>query len=236
MFDKFNLGLLDLLTIILPGGLLIGLAWKSGLISDWQFFDNPNLPEWVFGAVFAAAAYVMGHFVYLISSYLDDLVFAKIKEIWWPKNTLFTQANGIRTQKIKEVSTKDFNNFKYALGYLLQHSGALYFVVERLMAESKFFRSFCVVLFLAAGSAFYLGNWQEGIVELVFMGFSMVRYLSQRAKSIDVAYQYLILLHEDELEKYQPLEEHSSSEQKSKLKIFFFKLLKTLRHLINSKS
>ena len=93
MFDKFNLGLLDLLTLILPGGLLIGLAWKSGLISDWQFFDNPNLPEWVFGAVFAAAAYVMGHFVYLISSYLDDLVFAKIKEIWWPKNTLFTQAN-----------------------------------------------------------------------------------------------------------------------------------------------
>ena len=97
MFDKFNLGLLDLLTLILPGGLLIGLAWKSGLISDWQFFDNPNLPDWVIGAAFAAAAYVMGHFVYLISSYLDDLVFAKIKEIWWPKNTLFTQANAVQS-------------------------------------------------------------------------------------------------------------------------------------------
>lgn len=236
MFDKFNLGLLDLLTLILPGGLLIGLAWKTGLISEWQFFDHPNLPEWVIGAAFAAAAYVMGHFVYLISSYLDDLVFAKIKEIWWPKNTLFTQANGIRTKKIKEVSTKDFNNFKYALGYLLQHSGALYFVVERLMAESKFFRSFCVVLFLAAGSAFYLGNWQEGIVELVFMGFSMVRYLSQRAKSIEVAYQYLILLHEDELEKYLPLAEDASPSKKSKLKDFFTKLQKSLHHLINSKS
>lgn len=236
MFDKFNLGLLDLLTILLPGGLMVGLAWKAGLISEWQFFENPNLPEWVIGAAFAASAYVIGHFVYLVSSYLDDLVFAKIKEIWWPKNSLFTQANGIRSQKIQQVSTKDFNNFKYALGYLLQHSGALYFVVERLMAESKFFRSFCVVLFLAAGSAFYLGNWQEGLVELVFMGFSMVRYLSQRAKSIDVAYQYLILLHEDDLEKYPPLEEGASPIKKFTQENLLLKLLKSLRHLIRSKS
>jgi len=236
MFDKFNLGLLDLLTILLPGGLMVGLVWKAGWISGWQFFENPNLPEWVIGAAFAASAYVMGHFVYLISSYLDDLVFAKIKEIWWPKNSLFTQANGIRTQKIKEVSTKDFNNFKYALGYLLQHSGALYFVVERLMAESKFFRSFCVVLFLAAGLAFYTGNWQEGAVELVFMGFSMVRYLSQRAKSIDVAYQYLILLHEKELEKYQPLEEGEFPSKKSKWRNFYLRLGRSLRQLISSKS
>ncbi len=236
MFDRFNLGLLDLLTILLPGGLMVGLAWKAGLISEWQFFENPNLPEWVIGAAFAASAYVIGHFVYLVSSYLDDLVFAKIKEIWWPKNSLFTQANGIRSQKIQQVSTKDFNNFKYALGYLLQHSGALYFVVERLMAESKFFRSFCVVLFLAAGSAFYSGNWQEGLVELVFMGFSMVRYLSQRAKSIDVAYQYLILLHEEDLEKYQPLEEGASPIKKSTQENLLLKLLKSLRHLIRSKS
>ena len=237
MFNKFNLGLLDLLTIILPGGMIVGLAWKIGLISEWQFLENSNLPEWIIGAAFAAAAYVMGHFVYLVSSYLDDLIFAKLKEIWWPKNSLFTQANGIRTRKIPEVSTKDFNNFKYALGYLLQHSGPLYFVVERMMAESKFFRSFCVVLFIAAGSAFYYGNWQEGMVELVFMGFSMVRYLSKRAQSINVAYQYLILLHENDLGKFQPLEEDNFLNKRSNRKDFFSsKLLKSIYSLIESKS
>jgi hypothetical protein len=107
--------------------------------------------------------------------------------------------------------------------------------VERLMAESKFFRSFCVVLFLAAGSAFFSGNWQEGVVELVFMAFSMVRYLSQRAKSIDVAYQYLILLHEQELKKYPPLEEGEFPSEKSKWRNFYLKLGRSLRQLISSR-
>ena len=236
MFDKFNLGLLDFLTLVLPGGLMVGLAWKAGWISEWRFFEDPNFPDWVSGAIFASSAYVIGHFVYLIASYLDDLVFDKIKEIWWPKNSLFTQANGIRSQKIKEVKIKDFNNFKYALGYLLQNNDSLYSVVERLIAESKFFRSFSIVLLLATIVAFQKGDFQEGSLSLVLMVFSMIRYLSQRAKSIDVAYQYLILLHEEKLSEFKPLEEDGLAGKKTLAQSFLAKMIQSLRQLFRKKS
>ena len=87
MIEKFNLGLLDLLSILLPGGFLIGLGWQSGWLEDWTMLSG--IPEgWASGAVFAASAYVLGHFIHMIASYLDELVFEKVKAKKWPDETL----------------------------------------------------------------------------------------------------------------------------------------------------
>ena len=78
MIEKFNLGLLDLLSILLPGGFLVGLAWQSGWIRDWPMLQD--IPAgWTSGAIFASAAYVLGHYVHMLASYLDDFFFEKFK-------------------------------------------------------------------------------------------------------------------------------------------------------------
>ncbi|GMQ27814.1 hypothetical protein [Algoriphagus confluentis] len=207
MFDKLNLGLLDLLTILLPGGLLIGflifVGWPEDLFVLNSLADSP----WMEGTIFFSTAYVSGHFIYLVSSFLDGWIYDKIKTIWWSNLSLFNQALGIRSVKIQTVSRGDFNTFKYAMAYLLTHKPNLHSAVERTMAESKFFRSFCVVLFVGIVFSLVKSNWVLGGICLGLMLLSLIRYLTQRAKSIESAYQYLILLHEGDLGSFPPQED-----------------------------
>ena len=145
MIEKFNLGLLDLLSILLPGGLLVGLVWQSGWVSDWPLFQK--IPAgWASGSVIAASSYVLGHFVHMIASYLDDLVFKKVKDWKWPDETLVNMVIQIKDREIGEIDRKYFNAFKWSLAYLMLHQPLLYQAVEKHIAESKFFRSFAIVL------------------------------------------------------------------------------------------
>jgi hypothetical protein len=191
MIEKFNLGLLDLLSILLPGGFLVGLVWQSGLIQDWPMVQH--IPEgWASGAVFAAVAYVFGHFVHMIASYLDDLVFKKVKDWKWPDETLVNIVIKFKDTEIGIIDRNYFNAFKWSLAYLMQHQPRMYEAVEKHIAESKFFRSFAIVLFISSIWAFLSHRWLEGALSLLLTGLSLVRYATQRQKSIDSAYQYVI--------------------------------------------
>lgn len=191
MIEKFNLGLLDLLSILLPGGFLIGLAWQSGWVRDWPMLQG--IPEgWASGAIFAASSYVLGHFVHMVASYLDDLIFEKIKRKRWPDDTLVRKVIQIKDSEIGEIDRNYFNAFKWSLAYLMQHHPVMYQAVEKHIAESKFFRSFAVVLLFASVWAFLQARWMEGVLSLVFTILSLIRYATQRQKSLDSAYQYVI--------------------------------------------
>ena len=191
MIEKFNLGLLDLLSILLPGGFLLGLAWQFGGLRDWLvLFKIPD--GWASGAVFAATSYVLGHFIHMIASYLDGLIFEKIKKSRWPDETLVKKIIAIKDSEIGEIDRRYFNAFKWSLAYLIQHQPLLYQAVEKHVAESKFFRSFAIVLLIAGIYAFSNGSWGEGCLSLFFMLLSLVRYVTQRQKSIESAYQFVI--------------------------------------------
>ncbi|WP_026966103.1 hypothetical protein [Algoriphagus terrigena] len=191
MIEKFNLGLLDLLSLLLPGGFLLGLAWQLGGLRDSSMLRE--IPEgWASGAVFAATAYVLGHFIHMVASYLDGLVFERIKKSRWPDETLVKKAIEIKDSEIGEIDRKYFNVFKWSLAYLIQHQPLMYQAVEKHIAESKFFRSFVVVLLIAGIWAFSKGSWGGGCLSLILMFLSLVRYVTQRQKSIESAYQYVI--------------------------------------------
>lgn len=191
MLEKFNVGLLDLFSILLPGGFLVGLVWQAGWIQDWPLVQN--IPEgWTSGAVFAAVAYVFGHFVHMIASYLDDLVFKKVKDWKWPDETLVNMVIKFKDSEIGVIDREYFNAFKWSLAYLMQHQPRMYEAVEKHIAESKFFRSFTIVLLIAGVWAFTQERWAEGVLSLILTLLSLVRYTTQRQKSIDSAYQYVI--------------------------------------------
>jgi hypothetical protein len=64
--------------------------------------------------------------------------------------------------------------------------------MERHMAESKFFRSL-VVVGLSAFLIFSLqGNLGFAILSLLVTVFSLIRYMTQRKKSVDMAYHSVI--------------------------------------------
>jgi hypothetical protein len=191
MIDKFNLGLLDLLTILLPGGFMAGLAWQSGWLGSWTLFQNIP-PGWASGATFAASAYVLGHFIHLGASYLDELVYENVKGKLWPDISLMDKVIQIKDEAIGVIDRKYFGAFKWSLAYLMKYQPAMYQAVESQIAESKFFRSFTVVLLIASISAFIQSNWSEGVLSLVLAILSLVRYLTQRRRSIESAYQYVI--------------------------------------------
>lgn len=191
MIEKFNVGLLDILTILLPGGFLVGIAWQSGWVRDWPMLHQ--VPDgWVTGAIIASSSYVLGHFVHMVASYLDDLVFDKIKKWKWPDTTLVDLVIGFKDNEIGKINPDFFNAFKWSLAYLMQHQPLLYQAVEKHIAESKFFRSFAIVLLIAGIWAFMQERWMEGVLSFVFTILSLIRYISQRQKSLDAAYQFVI--------------------------------------------
>lgn len=193
MIEKFNLGLLDLLSILLPGGFLAGLIWQSGLVSDWPILHQIS-EGWMSGAVFAAIAYVLGHFIHMLATYLDVLVFDRLKKWRWPDETLINKVVEFKDAEIGVFDPNYFNAFKWSLAYLLLHHPLLYQAVEKHIGESKFFRSFSVVLLIAATWAFSQGRTIEGFLALALTLMSLIRYVGQRQKSIDSAYQYVITI------------------------------------------
>jgi hypothetical protein len=191
MIDKFNVGLLDLLSILLPGGFMAGLAWQHRWSSDLMLLQD--IPAgWVSGATFIAFAYVLGHFIHLVASFLDNWIYDNIKEKLWPDRSLVNHVIQIKEEAIGTIDGRYFNTFKWSLAYLMQHQPTMYQAVERYIAESKFFRSFAVVLLIASIAAFARFNWSESVLSLILTILSLLRYLTQRQKSTESAYQYVI--------------------------------------------
>ena len=98
----------------------------------------------------------------------------------------------IKDSQIGEIDRNYYNAFKWSLAYLMQHQPLMYQAVEKHIAESKFFRSFALVLLFAGVWAFVQGREIEGVLSLVLTVLSLIRYATQRQKSLDSAYQYVI--------------------------------------------
>jgi hypothetical protein len=184
MFDKLNLNLLDLLSILLPGGLLLVLALRMPWLQQTPLFQV-NYEAWQMGAMFAAASYVLGHFVYMVASYLDDRVFEKVRRVYWNDHRLVAYVIQMKNEELGIADRKVFNAFKWSLAKLMKDEPAMYQAVERHIAESKFFRSFFV-------AAIWNGLASEALVAAALALLSLVRYMTQRVKAIDSAYHYVL--------------------------------------------
>ena len=76
--QKFFIGLVDFFSILMPGAMLtyLGKDWiaqKLGLESGFPL-DSVET-----GFVFFFVSYLLGHFVFLVSSLLDDLVYDPLR-------------------------------------------------------------------------------------------------------------------------------------------------------------
>jgi len=167
--QKFFIGVIDFFSVLLPG-VVLAFFIKDDL---WRLLEyKPGKDEL---AVFLIVSYLLGHFIFLIGSWLDDHVYDRIKAApfaeqvanvaggkkpapFWAR--LLARAiikKNVPLPVRQVVKIKDYyldplnasasiNAFQWAKAQLtLDHPEALA-SVQRFEADSKFFRSLFVVL------------------------------------------------------------------------------------------
>lgn len=195
---SFYFGVVDFFSIMLPGGLLAYFLY--GLLGAQVF--GSVLPEirgdaagtaWV---AFLFAAYLFGHIVFLIGSYLDRL-YDPVRRLLWPKENdlAYQQADALKNKLLGRENAKAVNTFQWARAVLtLNHPQAMA-EVSRFEADSKFFRSLVVVL-----AIFFVAVLRQGLRDAmplvlgVLLLMSYLRYVKLRYKSTEQAYRYMIVL------------------------------------------
>ncbi len=221
--SKFFIGLMDFFSILLPGALLayLTMGWAGPAVL------GAGVPSGAQGwAVFLFAAYLLGHLVFLVGSWLDPIY------EWFRRRTLNRQIERVSSGRplscwlvrvVVHLSFKDerdvavrvverlrdealaplgpkrlINAFQWSKALLIQESPESMAVVQRFEADSKFFRSFVVVLAILLVSWLPPGRGPASgwlfIVALLLMLLASWRYMEQRHKATNQAYWSVITL------------------------------------------
>ncbi|MDX2447691.1 MAG: NUDIX domain-containing protein [Desulfobacterales bacterium] len=196
---NFYFGVVDFFSIMLPGGLLAFSLYGS--YGDKLFGqilpEIPKISDSIMWVVFLFAAYLFGHIVFLIGSYLD-YTYDIIRPCVWSKKKdhAYKQTGKLKKQFLGEEKIATMNNFQWAKAVLKLHHPEGMVEVARLEADSKFFRSlFVVVSFLFVAG--FLGDHNRLILFLmaIVIIVSYCRYAELRHKSTEQAYRHLIVIH-----------------------------------------
>lgn len=194
--QKFFIGVIDFFSVLLPGVVLTFFV-KAAL---WRVLEyKPGADEL---AVFLIVSYLLGHFIFLIGSQLDDYVYDRIKAATFAEQVT-NVAGGKKLSpfwarllasaiikknaplpvrqavKIKEFyldplnASASINAFQWAKAQLtLNHPEALA-SVQRFEADSKFFRSLFVVLCIV----FPMSLWTHRNVHAVAFAMLLLAFL-----------------------------------------------------------
>lgn len=195
---SFYLGVIDVFSIMLPGALLayfLPQLLDLGVLGTLLEKPEKEVHDWL-AVLFAA--YLFGHIIFLVSSFLDKPYDDRIRPCFWPDidELAYLRAEAIKEKSIGEDNSQAVNTFQWAKSMLVLEHHEASAEVAGLEAASKFFRSMVVVLALLAalniGSP--KGDWLVVLVLLVLMGLSLWRYAERRHKSIKQACWFVITM------------------------------------------
>lgn len=201
---SFHLGVIDIFSIMLPGALLA--YFLPDLLGPDVFGSLLSKPtEGVHGwAVFLFTAYLFGHIVFLMSSFLDIPYDNLIRPRCYPeiKEIAYLAADVMKEKAIGEDNAKVMKTFQWAKAMLILEHPEASSEVSRLEAASKFFRSLVVVFAILAflNIAILLCNSGEKVngyavlMLLILMGLSLWRYAERRHKSVKQACWFVITM------------------------------------------
>jgi hypothetical protein len=190
-----SLGVVDILAIFVPGAALTFLLAPQlppAIGAHLPPFDT-DTSGWL---AFAVVAYFLGHVVHALGAIPDGLY----DHIYVP---LFKRRRGeepvlIRTRQLIQNSLGGWTHMTHPLSwagsYVHAYSPSATLELERLGGESKFFRSFVIILplglYLAGGDL-----ERSDILWLVAVwGFAVWRYITRRWKFTEQTYEYFVLL------------------------------------------
>jgi hypothetical protein len=199
----FLLGVLDFFGILLPGSLATWLVTQyippktlREALSFGLGDGTANPDPLLLGAAFVLSSYLLGHFVFMAGAKLD-LPYDRWRKRAKPKNRdmAFREAEKVQTKLTPGLAGGDFTTLKWAKAYVQVKAPAARVEIDRLEADSKFFRSLVVVWALAA--AHFLLREQSpvaGVVALALTGLSYLRFREQRWKMTELSYGTAVIV------------------------------------------
>jgi ADP-ribose pyrophosphatase YjhB (NUDIX family) len=219
--EKFFIGLMDFFSILLPGALLTFLLKVEATHLGWaeKLPQLDGVKGWV---AFLAISYVLGHFAFLLSSWLDEFYDwlrgrtqnEQIRQLarrdkpigWWirlpvwlvfrkERNLAVRRAGKIKSRCLSPLQAANtINNFQWCKSLLTIESPESLAVVQRFEADSKFFRCFVIVLLMLVGLAVHHQKSRWAIAGGALIPLALWRYMEQRFKATNQAYWSVINL------------------------------------------
>jgi hypothetical protein len=198
----FYVGAIDLFAVLLPGAVAAGAL---AVLVPMPHLLEPLLAsrgaQWI---AFALASYAFGHFVFLVASYADNLLYdPQASRGRAGKDHAYLDATELRHRFFgtDESAGGDvpMNTFTWAKTVLALRAPVALADVQRYEADSKFFRSMMVILPPASLAVLV----ERGSCVTVFgtIGAACIlsilcyrRYAERRFKSTEWAYFYLLTL------------------------------------------
>lgn len=220
--QKFFIGIMDFFSILLPGALLAYVLMQDlgVLILGNRYYDLEGAEAW---AAFFVASYLIGHLMFLVGSWLDDIFYDWLRrrtverQVYWlahrgkvlayslriviwlifkdERNLAVDRAGKIKRQALNPLQAKDaVNTFQWCKALLLLESQDSLAIVQRFEADSKFFRSFVVVLLALVIFWACQQKLQLVAIGIPLILLAMWRYMEQRYKATNQAYWSVITL------------------------------------------
>jgi 8-oxo-dGTP pyrophosphatase MutT (NUDIX family) len=222
--QKFFIGLVDFFSVLLPGAVvayagkdwagkvllrrecfpldgaepLVVFLFASYLIGHFVFLLGAFLDEWVYDRVRTRTR----------SGQIRRLAQGKSLSPRWLRRLVqtgfffgrgadhaVTKAAQLKTLALRPISAADaVNAYQWCKAWLSKEHPEGLLAVQRFEADSKFFRSFVVVL-LGLGAVFLLTRrWAASLVCLGLLLPALLRYIDQRFKGTQQAYWFVITL------------------------------------------
>ena len=211
------LGVIDLFAVVMPGLLLVAvlqMLYPGSTIGAG--FPKGDSAAWL--AIFVEA-YIAGHFLFLLSSYLDGFVYHRLLRRWLEDD------GGLAYQIASDLKARYFddslgqadrlhpmNTFVWAKTIMALRAPGALSEVQRFEADSKFFRSLTVLIPILGGLVVTARPPIYGVAPVLLgaTGLTILaawRYGERRFKSTQWAYNYMITL----FGAQRPLEERGLS-------------------------
>ena len=205
----FLLGVLDFFAILLPGCFATWLVAQYvppeelRRVLSFGLADVTAPPDpVVLGAAFLLSSYVFGHFVFMAGSQLD-VVYDRWRKRSKPtdRDKTFQAARALQKKFAKDIVDGEFSTLKWAKAYIQVKAPSARVEIDRLEADSKFFRSM-VIVSAAFATHFVLGERAPaiGLVALLMALLSYVRFRQQRWKMTELSYGTAVVVHATTLE------------------------------------
>jgi len=245
--QKFFIGLVDFFSILLPGALLTYLLKDEmgpWILGQEGYTKLTGTEETM---VFLFSSYLFGHFLFLVGSLLDNFLYdpirngtddAQIKRLlqgrklsprfvrWLASlffksraDTALDRVVSIKEGYLKRIEAPNaINAFQWCKLRMAKDFPEALVTVNRFEADSKFFRSFCPVLFVFFSKTLYCcittkshALATESLILLVLVCLALWRYMGQRFKSTQQAYWAILTLEADSQKRQTNADRSDSS-------------------------
>ncbi len=225
--QKFYIGMIEFFSVILPGVLFTYVLMSEYNRLTGQSYQVETSEQ---GLIFLFISYVAGHFIFMMGSTIDNIdqhlrnwtfqsqlrrvadgeqPVARIKR--WLSSYILRDRDGamyrvlpIKQHYLARVGGQNaVNAFQWSKAWLTEKNPQALAEVERYEADSKFFRSFIVVLFLIACWKTYYPDPAIQLTAIVLALLSFYRFEIQRIKATSSAYWYVLTFVANEAAGYQ---------------------------------